>query len=404
MLNFVSQIIAGLLLGILAGTFTGLVPGIHVNTLAFFIVSSFTYLSKYFQPLPLASFIVSMSITHTFIDFIPSIFLGLPDEDTTLSILPGHSLLLEGKGYNAVLYTLYGSLIGLFVILILSPIFVFFLPKFYFFIKKFMFFVLFFVSIYLLIREENKVLAFIVFTLSGLVGISSFSLPLKEYLMPMLTGLFGSSSLIISLMKKQKIPKQKIHKFKISLNKKRLFKIISVTSLASSLCSFLPALGSGQAAVISSDITKEQNKPEFLMLIGSINTIVMGLSIISLYSINVQRTGSAAAISQILPEFSISHLFILILIITFSGLISFFVGLNLSKFFSCNIEKINYKKLSFCVLIFISLVVLFFAGSLGFLLFLVSTFLGLFTILSGARRTLMMGCLMLPALLWYFPF
>ena len=33
----------------------------------------------------------------TFIDFIPSIFLGCPDTDTELSILPGHELLKKGE-------------------------------------------------------------------------------------------------------------------------------------------------------------------------------------------------------------------------------------------------------------------------------------------------------------------
>ena len=50
-----------------------------------------------------------MAITHTFIDFIPSIFLGAPDEDSVLSILPGHKLLLKGYAYTGIILTLYGS-------------------------------------------------------------------------------------------------------------------------------------------------------------------------------------------------------------------------------------------------------------------------------------------------------
>jgi putative membrane protein len=401
--ELVTQIVFGLFLGILAGTFTGLVPGIHINTLAFFIVASLTWLSKHFQPLPLASFIASMSITHTFIDFIPSIFLGSPDEDTALSILPGHSMLLQGKGYQAVMYTLYGGLFGLGIILIFTPVFVYLLPKAYPYIKSLMFFILFFASTYLLWREEKKALALLVFLLSGFVGLSTFSLPLKESLLPMLTGLFGASSLILSIKKTHQIPKQKVSDFKLGLKKKQIAKILGASSIASSICSFLPALGSGQAAVLASDITQENNKSEFLMLIGGINTIVMGLSIIALYSLDVKRTGSAAAISQILANFPLSYLIALTVVMLFSGLVSFLLCKKLSLFFSKNINKINYKRLSLFVLFFISAVVLAFSGVLGFLVFIVSTFLGLYAILAGARRTLMMGCLMLPALLWYFP-
>jgi putative membrane protein len=219
----------------------------------------------------------------------------------------------------------------------------------------------------------------------------------------MLTGLFGSSSLILSIIKKQKIPKQKIKKFKSQIKKSSWLKIIGATTLASPICSFLPALGSGQAAVIASDLTKEKKKQEFLALLGSINTIVIGLSIIALYSLNIKRTGSAVSISQILPEFPLYYIFILIGVMFVAGITSFFLGSFLSKFFSKRINKINYKYLSIGVLIFLSLLVLGLSGPFGFIIFLVSTCLGVYTILSGARRTLLMGALMIPTILLYLP-
>jgi len=396
------QIAIALLLGVLAGCITGLCPGLHVNMLAFFIVSSSAYLSRYVQPITLASFIVAISITHTFIDFIPSIFLGSPDEDTALSILPGHSLLLQGRGHEAVMHTLYGGILGLIVILIFTPIFIFLLPKVYPFLKNIMLLILLFTSFYMLLREDNKVLAFLVFSMSGLIGLSALALPLKESLLPMLTGLFGASSLITSIAKKQKLPKQSIAKSKMDV--RGLLKIFLPTSIASSLCSFLPALGSGQAAIIASDLMKQPEKENFLMLVGSINTIVMGLSIISLYCINVKRTGSAVAISDLISSVTLSNLFIFLAVIIVSGFVSFLLGKGISKIFARNIYRINYNKLSLGVLIFLSIVVLAFSGWLGFLVFLVATCTGLYAIASGARRTLLMGCLMLPAILLYLPF
>jgi len=402
-LLLILQILGALLVGILFGILTGLIPGIHINTIAIFVVAISIYLTQYLDPLLLACFIASMSITHTFLDFIPGIFLGSPDEDTVLSILPGHSMLLEGKGYQAVRYTLYGSLLGLFIVLILSPIFIWLLPHFYIYIKYSIFYLLILASLYLLFREKNKVLAFVVFFLAGFIGISTFSFHLRESLLPMLTGLFGSSSLILSIMKKQKIPKQNTKKFKLGIKITSWLKIIGATTLASSICSFLPALGSGQAAVIASDLTKEKKKHEFLTLLGSINTIVIGLSIIALYSLNIKRTGSAISISQILPEFPLYYIFILIGVMFVAGISSFFLGSILSKFISKKITKINYKYLSLGVLIFLALLVLGFSGPFGFIIFLVSSSLGVYTILSGARRTLLMGALMIPTILLYLP-
>ena len=92
------QIILALFSGILFGTITGLTPGIHVNLVGAFLVTLSATILSSVNSLSLVVFIVAMAITHTFLDFIPSIFLGCPDTDTELSVLPGHELLKKGQG------------------------------------------------------------------------------------------------------------------------------------------------------------------------------------------------------------------------------------------------------------------------------------------------------------------
>ncbi len=75
--------------------------------------------------------------------------------------------------------------------------FIFVLPKIYPYIKAVMFFILIFVSAYLVLREkESRLPALMIFLLSGFLGLATLNLPIKESLLPLLTGLFGSSSLI----------------------------------------------------------------------------------------------------------------------------------------------------------------------------------------------------------------
>ena len=69
------QLIFAVISGVLTGTFTGLMPGIHINLVAMALLMSSKYLLSYFQPLTLATFIVSMATAHSFLDFVPSIFL-----------------------------------------------------------------------------------------------------------------------------------------------------------------------------------------------------------------------------------------------------------------------------------------------------------------------------------------
>ncbi len=403
MLLEILVLILALVLGIFAGLITGLIPGIHVNLISIFLIS----LPLAFIP-PLASliFIVSMSITHTFLDFIPSIFLGAPDEDTSLSILPGHELLNKGGGYKAILYTLYGSCIGIIIIFIFTPLFLFILPKIYSYIKTIMFLILIFASLYLIIKErKSKLFALIVFFLSGFLGLATLNLPIKNSLLPLLTGLFGSSSLITSLMKKEKIPKQTLTPLKkIKITKKELANSGIASCLAAPLCTFLPSLGSSQAAVIGSDLTGETNRKQFLILLGSINTIVAGLSFITLYSIKKARTGTALALSKVLNSLNLLHLSIISITIFISGLVAFFLTIYIGKLFAKNINKFNYKFLSLSVLIFLTILSFIFSGFLGLLIFIISTFTGLSAILLGIRRTHLMGSLMLPSILLYMPF
>ncbi|MEM7821789.1 MAG: tripartite tricarboxylate transporter permease, partial [Candidatus Aenigmatarchaeota archaeon] len=89
------------LLGVLIGIPLGLLPGMHINNILPLILS-FSFL---FASYNLTVLIVSIAITQIFISFIPSIFLGAPDENTALSVLPGHRLLFEGKGYEAIKLT-----------------------------------------------------------------------------------------------------------------------------------------------------------------------------------------------------------------------------------------------------------------------------------------------------------
>ncbi|MEK6928012.1 MAG: tripartite tricarboxylate transporter permease [Nanoarchaeota archaeon] len=388
------------LLGILAGTFTGLAPGIHINLIASFLV---TILPKFqfISPISAISFIVSMSITHVFLDFIPSIYLGVPEEDTFLSILPGHEMLIQGKAQEALLYTFLGAFGGVIVSILISPIYLLLLPKFYPIIKQIIPYILIIVSVYLIFREERTISGIIVFFLSGFLGLISFNLPLNNPLLPLLTGLFGVSSLILSIKQKTSIPKQiPLILSKIQINKLESLKTLSLISLISPFFSFLPGLGSGHPALIASEI-KETSQKQFLLLQGASSSIIMTLSFLALFAINKTRSGSAAAIQQILPAITLNIVMIILLISFITAIIAFFLGLFLSKYFSKIFIKINYQFLSIAIIFFLIIITFFFSGILGILILLTGTSIGLFTLYSNSRRANLMGSLILPVILYY---
>ena len=390
------SLIISLLFGILAGTITGLSPGIHINLVGAILVSSSITLFSSILPVYLIVFIVAMSITHTFVDFIPSIFLGAPDTDTELSVLPGHELLKKGKGYEAVMLSNYGSLTAVFILIIISIPLIFVVPKIYPILTKSIVFILIFFSLTLILLEKNKISALFVFLLTGFLGLVVLNLKIKEPLLPLLTGLFGASMLILSIKQKTIIPLQKIdEEFQVPLKSP-----IIGSAIASPLCGFLPGLGSGQAAIIGNQISKT-DKRGFIVMIGITNTLVMGISFLSLYAIQKARTGSAVSIQQLLSVISLNILILILIVSLISGIIAFFITKNISKFCAQKINRINYSFLSITILVIISIVVLIFSGFFGFIIFIASTFTGVYCISLNVRRTNMMGCLLLPTILLY---
>ncbi|KKM07543.1 hypothetical protein LCGC14_1732850, partial [marine sediment metagenome] len=170
--------------------------------------------------------------------------------------------------------------------------------------------------------------------------------------------------------------------------------------IASPICSFLPGLGSGQAAIIGNSISKT-NLKGFLVLIGATNTLVMGFSFISLYVISRTRTGAAAAIQDILGSLSWQILVLVLFVVFISGFVSFFLAKFLAKFFSQKLKKVNYVLLSLITLLLLVIIVFLVSGFLGFLILIASTFTGIYSISLGVRRTNMMGCLLVPTIIFY---
>ncbi len=396
------EILFFLLLGILAGTFTGLMPGIHINLIGAALVSGTFSILAGVNPIYLIVFIVAMSISHVFLDFIPSIFLGAPEDGTELSVLPGHEMLKRGEGFLAVHLAGVGCLYGLFIFLLLIfPLY--FLSAF---IKNLQGPVialgLIAVSLNMILLEEKKFSALGVFLLTGTLGYIVLGMELKEPLLPLLTGLFGSASLFFSIKQKTKIEKQATEKrAKIKIKKER--KSLLSSALFSPLSLFLPAISSGQIAIISNQFAKTDRK-QFLFMLGTITMLTMCLSFLGLFLISKTRTGSAAAIKSLIgiPEWNV--FFLIVFVIVVSGFASFFILNTLSKKFLAVLEKIDYSKVSIATMVVITVVTFLVSGFIGLLVLVISSLTGIYCISSGVKRTNMIGCLILPTILLYLGF
>ncbi|MEM2954708.1 MAG: tripartite tricarboxylate transporter permease [Candidatus Nanoarchaeia archaeon] len=395
----IEQIFLAIIIGIMAGTITGLVPGIHINLIALLLFICSAFFLQFVSPIVLAIFIIAMSTTHTFLDFIPSVFLGAPDEDTALSVLPGHRMLLEGKGYAAIKLTTIGAFFGLLIALALTPFFLVSAPFFYPILVKIMPFILIGIVIFFIATEEKKIWALFIFIISGILGLSTLNLSIiKQALFPLFSGLFGCSLLAISFLRNVKLPKQKTSSVKIE--KKEISKTLSLSILASSLVSFLPGVGSAQAATIASTM-KRQDEKSFLLLLGAINSIVIILSFVALYAIDKPRSGVAVFAGKFLPFLNQQQLWLLLFAALVAGCISVSLALFFARIFAKNIKKINYKWLCLVIVLFIIVISIIISGPFSLLVLIAGTAIGIVTSIIGIKKIHMMGSLLLPVVLYY---
>ncbi len=290
-------VLASVLFGFLLGIITGLTPGLHVNNVALLLLAFSPFLLKYgFAPLHIAIIIVANSVTHTFLDFVPSIFLGAPEADTALAVLPGHRLLLEGHGIEAIKLSALGSAGSVVVALLLVIPLAILFQNTYDAISQYMGWILLFIVIVMIWTERGdmieslftrfryKVFAIVVFILSGFLGIFSFTrvflvTPVITFgepsiLFPLLSGLFGSSMLLISLLTQTEVPVQIRTGFKLS--KEKIARGIFTGSLAGSLVSWLPGVSSAVATVVARLMIREDDEEnsarEFIVAVSGVNT------------------------------------------------------------------------------------------------------------------------------------
>jgi len=260
-------------------------------------------------------------------------------------------------------------------------------------------YILILASTFLILKEQNKFWAFFIFLLSGILGIATLNLAIiKQPLFPLLTGLFGTSMLFISLSQKTNIPKQKITQSKIS--KKEISKALGASIISSPLTSFLPGLGASQAAVIGSQISGRLSQKGFLILLGAISTIVIGLNFVALYTIQKTRSGTAAAVNGLLGEITLNQLLMLLSTALIAGSLAVFLGITFSKLFANNISKFNYSKVSLAIIIFLTIMSLFISGPYSLIVLITATAIGILTIQKKVRRLNLMGSLILPVILW----
>jgi putative membrane protein len=387
--------------GCLLGTLTGLAPGLHVNTVAVIGLAAFPLLGL--SPIQFAVAMVAMAVTHSFLDFIPSIFLGVPEEDTALSVLPAHRLVLEGKALDAVKLTALGSLLGLgFALLLLAPTLAV-IPALYGWLRGSVVYVLAAAVLVLVWVEGTKkrmLLAATSFTLSGCLGVLMFDLGIlspTQVMFPAFAGLFGISNLLVSMNSPTgNVPQHKATFLRVRRNH---LSAGFLGALAGLLVGLLPAMSPSQLGIllcglIGSDVGT------FLVYLSAINTSDAIFSFVSLYTIDNARSGVATMVGKVL-DIGEGELILLAGAAAYAAAYATAAHLRIGRAAVGFVGKVDYRILSAATMLLVFSLVWLFTGWFGFLLTILATAIGLVPILAGVSRTHCMGVLLVPTMLYF---
>lgn len=483
-------VLASIFAGYLLGVFSGLVPGIHTNNFALMLVAFSPVLTEQgLPPFYVALIILSNAIAHTFHDIIPSVFLGAPDGDTALAVLPGHRLLLEGFGAEAVRLSALGSAASVVASLLFVIPFSLFFGAMYPYLEEYMAWVLIFIVFLMLASEKGeklpgqgslavyryRALALFLFLITGILGLFAFRMeglmdPIINFgtasiLLPLLSGLFGASQLVISLMTGSSIPTSS--ETRMELSRKRIVRGVLTGSAAGSLVAWLPGVSSAIAALLArllmggnfdteSAILKSRKKEdsgqdsglitesspktypeaenqergspasvspaplsvswdaddsdsglesakEFIVSVSGVNTSNAIFGLVALMVIGKTRSGAMAAVNEVLGPEVIGNVTIILFFaaILLSSLLSYFSTVFIGNNIHRFLMKIDYHKLCFSVLIGLAAMVLLFTGLFGLFIFIISTPIGMMAGFMKVRKSHAMGVILLPVIIYF---
>ncbi len=389
-----------MLFGICLGTFTGLAPGIHVNLVAVVLVSMAPLLSSWLSPVSVALIIIATAVTHTFLDAIPSTFLGAPSPERVASVLPAHRLLHEGHGYEGVRLSTVGAFCSLVLSLLLFPLLYWLVPLLYGAIKATIGWLILAVVLYLIWREEDansRFWAALLFCFSGVLGLIVLDLPLDQPLLPLLSGLFGIGSLLMALFEEVYLPPQTDAQV-ISVEPRDTLRCTLAATFSGWLASMLPGLGSAQAAILSTALFKDLTSELYLIITGGINTVNFVLSLVTLATLQKARNGAIVSVLELLPEVDLPTTLLFCIVVFIAGGVSTWLTFFFSRRAIDLVELVPYRLICFSVLVFVVGLVGYLTGFLGMLVLIVSTALGILPPLLGCARLHLMGCLLIPVM------
>lgn len=411
--------------GFAVGCTSGLTPGLHVNNLAFLLAGLAGAVSEFVAPAGLGLVMVTAAVTHTFLDILPSVVLGVPDESMALVALPGHRMVLEGDGREAVFLSASGSMLGAAVSFVLVVPLTAAMVVAYPSLDANIRYVLVGVVVFLLLTERGgevgtheratgrgalavRAKALVVLGASGLLGYYVLTLEPDAgdaivgeptFLMPLFVGLFGVPILAVSAFENAEIPEQKPRA--VSLPRRSVFVNAVGGGFAGSLVGWLPGVSPAVAtSFVQTLLPDSEDEPAsmraFVVAVSGVDTSNAVFALLALYYIGLPRSGTMVALTRLDARLGFGDVVVYLVGIAVVSVAAFVATLALSGRAFGVVRRADYRVLSAFVVVMLVVLTFVFSGYAGLPILVAATVVGMVPNYTRVRRVNCMGALLLP--------
>jgi len=383
--------------GIGLGTISGLTPGIHANTFALLLAAVAPAVPG--PPRFVGAAMLAAGVVHTFLDVVPALALGVPDPSMAPSALPGHRLMLRGRGREALRLSALGSGLAVcFAIPLALPI-TWLMERAYPTISANLSLVLTAVIVLLVTTEptpRSRLGAAVAVAGSGALGVLVLDVQpgglvdVGGMLMPIFTGLFGAP-ILVEALSGEGFPEQA--DAVVTTGPGLVAMIALLGTLSGAVVGYLPAISSAIAATGALVAIPRSGPRAFLVATSGVNTANAVFALFALLALGNPRTGVLVALDSAGVPIALPLLLAAVAVGAAAGFVLVTV---LGDRYLSVVGRVNHTRLCLGVIAALVGLVALFAGARGLAVFGGAAVVGLIPARLGARRASLMGVLLVP--------
>jgi putative membrane protein len=385
--------------GVGLGTASGLTPGIHANTFALGLAAVAPSVPGPAELVGVA--MLAAGTTHTFLDVVPSLALGVPDPAMAASSLPGHRLVIAGRGREALRLSALGSGLAVaFAVPLAIPVTVA-MQSLFPVLSAHLSMVLALVAVALVASEPDwpeRVGGGVSLLASGALGLVALDLSpagvlsVGSMLMPLFAGLFGAPVLIESIAGSG-VPPQGDRT--VALSPRSVLTVTLVGTVAGAVVGYVPGVTAAIAATGALAVLAGSGPREFVVATSGVNTATAVFALFALVALGTPRTGVLVALDSV----GTAPLGLLVASVAVAAVAGFVLVPVLGDRYLSVVGELDPTRLAVAVIGLLVALSGLFAGFVGVAAFAAATLIGLLPGYVGAKRATLMGVLLVPLVL-----